>query len=147
MCENVPQPISGTAPPLPGNEVKQIVDAGRAYHSSYFEMLGEQGFPGLIIWLTIHIGGIIRMEIISRRYRKRNRPDEAWAAPLATALQNAGIIYLVGSLFVGIAFQPFVYMLIAMQIGLDTYLMRRRAEAAWKPIRSQRLSTTAEPSA
>lgn len=141
------QDPAGTAPPLPGNQVKQIVDAGRAYHSSYFEMLGEQGFPGLIIWLTIHIGGIIRMEIISRRYRKRNRPDEAWAAPLATALQNAGIIYLVGSLFVGIAFQPFVYMLIAMQIGLDTYLMRRRAEAAWKPIRNQRLSTTAEPSA
>lgn len=140
------QDPAGNAAPLPGNDVKQIVDAGRAYHSSYFEMLGEQGFPGLIIWLTIHIGGIIRMEIISRRYRKRNRPDEAWVAPLATALQNAGIIYLVGSLFVGIAFQPFVYMLIAMQIGLDTYLARRRAEAAWKPIRQQRLSTAAEPS-
>ncbi|MDP8995332.1 MAG: DUF5935 domain-containing protein, partial [Pseudomonadota bacterium] len=26
-------------------------DEGRAYHSSYFEMLGEQGFPGLILFL------------------------------------------------------------------------------------------------
>ena len=26
-------------------------DEGRAYHSAYFEMLGEQGFPGLILFL------------------------------------------------------------------------------------------------
>lgn len=118
---------------------REIVDQGRAYHSSFFEMLGEQGFPGLIIWLLIHVGGVWRMEMVARMYKKRNRPDESWVAPLATALQNAQIIYLVGSLFVGIAFQPFVYMLVAMQLGLDTYLARRRNEAAWTPIRKQRM--------
>lgn len=118
---------------------REIVDQGRAYHSSFFEMLGEQGFPGLIIWLLIHVGGVWRMEIVARMYKKRNRADESWVAPLATALQNAQIIYLVGSLFVGIAFQPFVYMLVAMQLGLDTYLARRRNEAAWTPIRKQRV--------
>jgi hypothetical protein len=81
------------------------------------------------------------MEMVARMYKKRNRPDESWVAPLATALQNAQIIYLVGSLFVGIAFQPFVYMLVAMQLGLDTYLARRRNEAAWTPIRKQRLKS------
>lgn len=121
---------------------KEIVDQGRAYHSSYFEMLGEQGFPGLIIWLLIHVGGVWRMEMVARMYKRRNRPDESWVAPLATALQNAQIIYLVGSLFVGIAFQPFVYMLVAMQLGLDTYLARRRNEAAWTPIRKQRMKAS-----
>jgi putative inorganic carbon (HCO3(-)) transporter len=116
--------------------VKEIVDQGRAFHSSYFEMLGEQGFPGLLMWLCIHLGGVWRMEYISRLYRRRNRPDEAWVAPLATALQNSQIIYLVGSLFVGIAFQTFFYMLIALQLGLDTYLTRRRNEAAWRPIKN-----------
>lgn len=120
---------------------KEIVDQGRAYHSSYFEMLGEQGFPGLIIWLLIHVGGVWRMEVISRTYRKRNLPEESWVAPLAQALQNAQIVYLVGSVFVGIAFQPFVYMLVAMQISLDTYLARRRKESAWRPIKSYRLAT------
>ncbi len=120
-------------------ETKQIVDAGRAFHSSYFEMLGEQGYPGLVIWLIIHVGGIWRMEMLSRLYRRRKREDEEWVAPLATALQNAHIIYLVGCLFVGIAFQPFVYMLVALQISLDTYLARRRKEAAWRPIKSLRL--------
>jgi len=118
--------------------VREIVDEGRAFHSSYFEMLGEQGFPGLIMWLIIHLGGVWRMEVISRLYRKRNRPDEAWIAPLATALQNSQIVYLVGSLFVGIAFQTFFYMLIALQISFDTYLARRRKEAAWRPLTSRR---------
>ena len=127
-------------------EVKEIVDQGRAFHSSYFEMLGEQGFPGLLIWLIIQFGGVWRMEVIQRLYRKRNRPDEEWVAPLATALQNAQIIYLVGSLFVGIAFQAYFFMLTALQIGLDTYLSRRRKEAAWRPIKRQTKSSAATAS-
>lgn len=132
--ENPDEPAPVDAP-----ATKEIVDEGRAFHSSYFEMLGEQGFPGLIMWLIIQLGGVWRMEVITRMYRKRNRPDEAWVAPLATALQNSQIIYLVGSLFVGIAFQAYFFMLTALQISLDTYLARRRKEAAWRPIKSQRM--------
>jgi putative inorganic carbon (hco3(-)) transporter len=126
------------APINPQDEPKQVIDASRAYHSSYFEMLGEQGYPGLILWLLIHLGGVWRMEMVARMYRKRKREDEAWVAPLATALQNAQIIYMVGAAFVGIAFQPFVYMMVAAQIGLDTYLNRRRKEAALRPIVTRR---------
>ena len=121
---------------------KAIEDEGRAYHSSYFEMLGEQGWPGLTIWLILNFGGVWRMEMIRRMYKKRDRDDEAWVAPLAVALQNAQVIYLIGSLFVSIAFQPFVYMLIGLQIGLDTYLTRRRQEAAWRPIKQRRRAAT-----
>lgn len=124
---------------ITGQEEREVVDEGRAYHSSYFEMLGENGWPGLIMWLIIHLGGVWRMEVIRRLYNKRNREDEQWVAPLAVALQKGGIIYLVGSIFVGIAFQPFVYMLIAMQLGLDTYLARRRKESAFVPITKGRL--------
>jgi putative inorganic carbon (hco3(-)) transporter len=122
---------------LDGRTSKEIVDKGRAFHSSYFEMLGEQGFIGLALWLLINIGGVWRMEMLQRIYRKRNREDEKWVAPLATALQNGQIIYLIGSLFVGIAFQPFVFMLVGLQIGLDTYLKRRREEAAFSTIASR----------
>ena len=125
--------------PIDAPAVTEIVDEGRAFHSSYFEMLGEQGFPGLIIWLIIQIGGVWRMEVIQRVYRKRDKPDETWIAPLANALQNSQIIYLVGSLFVGIAFQAYFFMFTALQIGFDTYLARRRKEAAWRPIKSVRM--------
>ncbi|MFA5970196.1 MAG: putative O-glycosylation ligase, exosortase A system-associated [Sphingomonas sp.] len=108
-------------------------DQARAYHSAYFEMLGEQGYPGLLLWLAINLGGVVRMEVLRQRYRNA-APDQAWAAPLASALQSAHLVYLLGAAFVGIAFQPFVYMLIGAQIGLDTYLGRRRRETNWRPI-------------
>lgn len=106
-------------------------DAGRAYHSAYFEMLGEQGFPGLALWLLIHAIGLIRMEILRRRYaRDAERP---WIGPLATALQHAQAIYLVGALFIGIAWQPFILMLLAVQIGFDRWVARNAALAVRKP--------------
>jgi O-antigen ligase len=117
-------------------------DEARAYHSSYFEMLGEQGFPGLILWLLIQAVGVWQMELIRRRWRDRTAPDEQWQAPLASALQQAQLVYLVGSLFVGIAFQPFVLMLIGVQCGLWTYLKRIDASARaaqWKQKKTGKL--------
>jgi probable O-glycosylation ligase (exosortase A-associated) len=101
-----------------------IQDEGRAFHSSYFEMLGEQGWPGIFIWGFLHLSGLWQMERIRRRWKSRTGPTEQWQAPLATALQQAHIVYLVGSLFVGIAFQAFILMLIGVQCGLWSYLKR-----------------------
>lgn len=108
---------------------EEVKDSGRAYHSAYFEMLGEQGFPGLILWLWIQLSGLWQMERIRRRWKDRSGPDEQWQAPLANALQQAHLVYLVGSLFVGIAFQPFVLMLVGLQCGLWTYIKRIEASA------------------
>jgi putative inorganic carbon (HCO3(-)) transporter len=99
-------------------------DEARAYHSSYFEMLGEQGFPGLAIFLLINGIALARLEIVRRRYR-RLVGDEAWIAPLATALQHFHLIYLVGSLFVGIAYQPFIWLVVGTEIGFDSWLRRK----------------------
>ena len=111
------------------------VDKARAYHSAYFEMLGEQGYPGLALWLLISLTGLVRMEVLRRRYRDG---DLAWAGSLAGALQSAHLVYLLGAAFIAIAFQPFVYMLIGAQIGLDTYLGRQRSQASFRPIRRAR---------
>ena len=110
------------------------VDKSRAYHSSYFEMLGEQGYPGLALWLLINLIGVVRMEVLRWRYL-RGPAETLWAGQLASGLQMAHLIYMLGGAFVGIAFQPFVYMLVGAQIGLDTYLARKREEAAWQPFR------------
>jgi probable O-glycosylation ligase (exosortase A-associated) len=118
-------------------ERKLTVDKARAFHSAYFEMLGEQGFPGLALWLMIHITGLFRMEVLRRRYRKPAAGEE-WVSPLASALQMAHLCYLLGGAFVAVAFQPFIYMLIGAQIGLDTYLGRRRQEGAWRSMRRDR---------
>jgi O-antigen ligase len=108
---------------------EKVEDKGRAYHSSYFEMLGEQGWPGLVLWLWIQALGLWQMERLRARWRKKaaDSPDDdslRWQAPLANALQQAQLVYLLGSLFVGIAFQPFILMLIGLQCGLWSYLRR-----------------------
>ena len=114
-------------------------EQSRAYHSAYFEMLGEQGYPGTLLWLLLHITGIVQMERVGRRYLKTRRAEEQWIAPLATALQHGHIVYMVGSLFVGIAFQPFIYMMLALEIGLSTYCRRREQESGrnWMRPRAQ----------
>ncbi|MEO5868168.1 MAG: putative O-glycosylation ligase, exosortase A system-associated [Sphingomonas sp.] len=118
------------------------IDKARAFHSAYFEMLGEQGWPGLILWLAISLIGVFRMELLRRRYRKPDDGEE-WIAPLAGALQSAHLVYLLGAAFIGIAFQPFVFMLVGAQIGLDTYLARRRSESVWRPMRKTPPAATA----
>lgn len=116
------------------------VDKARAYHSAYFEMLGEQGYAGLALWLLISLTGLVRMEILRRRYRDG---DLAWAGALAGALQSAHLVYLLGAAFIAIAFQPFVYMLIGAQIGLDTYLARKGSEHRVRPMRPARVPAVA----
>ena len=120
--------VSTSAEKTAGNttsvEEIEVADAARAYHSSYFEMLGEQGWPGLLLWLWLHLTGLWQMERIRARWKNRTGQSERWQAPLASALQQAQIVYLVGSVFVGIAYQPFVLMLIGLQCGLSSYLKR-----------------------
>ncbi|MEJ5976771.1 putative O-glycosylation ligase, exosortase A system-associated [Novosphingobium sp. PS1R-30] len=106
------------------SEPAYIEEAGRAFHSSYFEMLGEQGWPGLMLWLWLHASGLWQMERIRRKWRKRTGPDELWVAPLANALMLGHVVYMVGALFVGIAYQPFILMLVGLQCGFWSYLKR-----------------------
>ncbi len=101
-----------------------VVDEGRAWHSAYFEMLGEQGFPGLALFLLIHLIGLARMERLRRRYADAG-PDDAWIAPLATALQHFQLVYLLGAAFIAVAFQPFVWLVMGVQIGFDRWVSRR----------------------
>jgi probable O-glycosylation ligase (exosortase A-associated) len=102
-------------------------DAGRAWHSAYFEMLGEQGWPGLALFLLIHTICLVRLEIVRRRYRARE--DLPWVSPLATAFQHFEIVYLVGSAFVQTAWQPFGWMAVAVQIAFDSWLARHERAA------------------
>ncbi len=112
-------------------ESYEVVDRARAYHSSYFEMLGEQGWPGFILWSSLQALGLWQMERLRRRWKNREGADARWQAPLANALQQAQSVYLAGSLFVGIAYQPFILMLIGLQCALWSYL--KRIDSPQKP--------------
>ncbi len=105
-------------------EYRTVTDKARAFHSSYFEMLGEQGWAGLALWLWLQALGVWQMERIRWRYAKREGGRASWQWGLATALQQAQLTYLVGAAFVGIAYQPFNFMLIGLQCALWAYVKR-----------------------
>ena len=108
-------------------EYVDVVDKARAYHSAYFEVLGEHGWLGVALWLAIQLLGLLQMELIRWRLRKSTDPVDRANASLANALQMGHVIYLVGSLFVGIAYQPFIFYLVAVEIGLVLAVKRRAA--------------------
>lgn len=111
----------------------ETTDAGRAFHSAYFEMLGEQGWAGLVLWLTIQISGIVQLEHALRHLRKSTDPRDKRDAAMALALQQGHIVYMLGACFVGIAFQPFIYMLIGLQIALVRQVGERRRARSGPP--------------
>ncbi|RDC61304.1 hypothetical protein HME9302_02525 [Alteripontixanthobacter maritimus] len=127
---------------------EEVTDEARAYHSAYFEVLGEQGWFGLTVWLLLHGLGLVQMEVLRRRWRMKAALDtgdgdaaavtDGWQAPLASALQYGQIVYLVGSLFVGIAYQPFVLLFLALQIGLWNYCKTRESAARETDRRARR---------
>ncbi|ATE64815.1 putative O-glycosylation ligase, exosortase A system-associated [Rhizorhabdus dicambivorans] len=121
-----------------GTVVKVVgYDQGRSFHNAYFEMLGEQGYPGLALFLIVHLVGIFRMEIVRRAYKKEEGPN-AWVAPLAAALQHAHLIFMLGCSFVGIAFQPYIYFIIAVEIAFDRYVQTYVKKKVWNPFRRRR---------
>ena len=105
----------------------EVTDEARAYHSAYFEMLGEQGWPGFWLWIAIHVIGLWQMERLQRALRRSDDAEDARLRALAIALQQGQIVALVGALFVGIAFQPFMFLIVSLQTGLATICARRLA--------------------
>lgn len=135
-------------PKVEGDENNRIIsyskvtDEARAYHSSYFEMLGEQGWIGLGVWLWLHLLGLWQMERIWRREKARGDDADPFARDLATALQQAQIVSLTGAAFVGIAYQPFCFVIIALQCGLWSWWKRTRSELARSGFAARPATTT-----
>ncbi len=115
---------------------------GRAFHSIYFEVLGEQGYPGLIMFLSTAGLTLLKLRRLSKK--AAGHPDLQWVIDLSNALQSGLAVFLTSGAFVGIAFQPMFWYFISMSISLNAYMWRaehdqvpapanRRAKAAGQP--------------
>jgi len=103
------------------------VQTGRAYHSIYFEVLGDLGYPGLIMFLLVIVSSLWSLLRLSRKCRKI--PDLVWVADLSDAIQTGMLVFLTAGAFVGLAFQPPFWYFVAMGISLRAYLWHaERAE-------------------
>lgn len=106
---------------------QEVVEEGRAFHSIYFEVLGEHGWIGLAIFFAIFAVFFLDMWHIRRQVR--DRPDLAWLGDLARALSHGVLIFMAGAAFVGIAFYPLQYYLFALAVSASAALHRAAATA------------------
>jgi len=93
-------------------------------HSVYFEILGEHGFIGLILFLSLWASVFLAGRGVIR-YAKKHE-DLVWARDLAAMVQVSLIGYLVGGAFLGLAFYDLPYHLMSIIVGLTVCVKRHK---------------------
>jgi probable O-glycosylation ligase (exosortase A-associated) len=120
---------------LPGTpeHPEPIVDKGRAFHSVYFEMLGEHGWVGLGLFLSLFAVSFLTLRRAAIRAKRLVGME--WCHDLARMLQISLLVPLACGAFIGIAFQAEIYYMFALAVMLrqQVRVAERMARAAPKP--------------
>lgn len=113
-------------------------------HSIYFEVLGEHGFVGLLMFLILGVAALQAAGKVAKQARSRG--DVVWIVDLATMLQASLVGYAVGGLFLGLAYFDLYYHLIVLIVLLQYELRSLPAtEAAAATVSSRTQSSEREP--
>ena len=115
--------------------------AGKAFHSIYFEVLGEQGIPGFVMYLAMSIITLRKLSRLKKQWR--DHMGMTWLSALADALINSITVFLVGGSFVGIAYQPYIFYMIGLTVAIDQYSARVEKELRLKKLRERQLEENA----
>ena len=86
----------------------------RAPHSIYFEVMGEHGYVGLVLFMSLIFTGWFAGGSIFRTYHDHN--ETRWIADLGGAIQLSMVGYAVGGLTVNIATFDLFYHLLAILV-------------------------------
>lgn len=88
-----------------GNEVVIQNKGGKAYHSIFFELLAEHGYPGTVGYLSL----------LGLAYLRNRRTN----TKLSVAMNQSMLIYMAGGMFINIAFYPYILYMIALSFALN----------------------------
>lgn len=95
---------------------------GKAFHSIYFEVLGEQGIIGFSMYLLMVALALFKLIRLKRTWK--NDAGMAWISGLANALMTSIVVFLAGGSFVGIAYQPYIFYMLSLTVAIDQYAAR-----------------------
>ncbi|GLR70935.1 hypothetical protein GCM10007852_18430 [Agaribacter marinus] len=96
-----------------GQEVEINQRGGKAFHNIYFEVLGETGYGGLILFLGIILHGLSLL-----RSKNMMNNTEPLYSDGKRAIRASLIIYISGGMFIGVAFYPWMYYLYCVSIAI-----------------------------
>jgi probable O-glycosylation ligase (exosortase A-associated) len=100
----------------------------RAVHSIYFRVLGEQGFPGLILFVGLLAASWRNCSRV--RKRLRHSPEQRWAYDLASMLQVSLVAFGVAGAFLTSTYFDLSYQLMALTALLVTFALPQATEAS-----------------
>ena len=95
---------------------------GKAYHNIYFEVLGEHGFPGILLFTSIILMSV--RSAIRTIKRTRGIDHLAWLHRLSRASLASLLSILACGMFIGVAFQAFLWYFLMLPLCLSQYLAR-----------------------
>jgi probable O-glycosylation ligase (exosortase A-associated) len=98
----------------------------RAIHSIYFRVLGEQGFPGLVLFLALMFASWRNCSRV--RKSTRDLPDQKWAYDLASMLQVALIAFMAAGAFLPMTYFDLSYQLMAVCALLGLHVQEGGAQ-------------------
>jgi len=108
----------------------------RNFHSIYFEVLAENGFVGLCLFLGLGASTMLTTWRIDRM--TRGRQQLAWANSLARMIQVAVIGYAVGGIVLNFGFFDLYYTLVALAVGTLRVVQGEMAGARSEDAAAQR---------
>ena len=94
-------------------------------HSIYFEILSEQGYIGLAMFLTLELMTWFKASKVKNMTRLR--PDLFWARDLALMIQASLTGYAVSGAFLGLAYFDLYYLVIALVVVLHNHVVEQLA--------------------
>ncbi|CAM4050263.1 putative O-glycosylation ligase, exosortase A system-associated [Roseateles saccharophilus] len=94
-----------------------------AAHSIYFMVLGEQGFVGLFIFLTLFT--MVWFTAGSIRVKARGKPETQWLSDLGGMLQVSLAGYAVGGAFLSLSYWDLPYNLLVLAVIGRRWLERK----------------------
>ena len=95
-------------------------------HNIFFEVLGEQGFIGLFLYLLLLLFAWRTGTWIVRN--AKNNSETKWMADLASMVQVSIAAYVAGGSFLGLAYFDYYYHLIAILVLTRVMLKKYQAE-------------------
>ncbi|MBK8750318.1 MAG: putative O-glycosylation ligase, exosortase A system-associated [Candidatus Competibacteraceae bacterium] len=99
-----------------------------AAHSIYFQVLGEHGFIGLLLFLLVWFFTWRTATWVQRQGKKH--PDTQWTSDLAAMIQVSLIGYAVGGAFLSLAYFDLPYNMLIIMVLTQRWLQE------WQPVQT-----------
>ncbi len=102
-------------------------------HSIYFLVLGELGFPGLIVLIAMIVSNLVANRGVTRELRRRVSSESQRHARLLAALSASLIAYVVAGAFLSATYYPHMYIILGLLVASRRLALQANESEAEAP--------------